>query len=89
MPCGMSSLAGLNYAGLCLAWLESYSLAGGQVVARRVWWFGRWFLYVLCGVFGRNVMLNALKILRGLLKNFFIIFYLLFTLGQPVCLPRL
>jgi hypothetical protein len=77
MPCGMLSLAGLEYIGSCLAQLGSYLLAGG---ARGVRWFGRWFLYVLCGVFGGNVMLDALKIRRGLLRNFFIIFFLLFTL---------
>jgi hypothetical protein len=64
-------------------------LAGGRVVARGMQWCGRWFPYILCGVFGGNVMLDALKICRGLLRNFIIIFFLLFTLGQSVGLPRL
>ena len=50
------------------------------VVARGVRWCERWFLCVLYDVFGGNVMLDALKIHRGLLRNFIIIFFLLFTL---------
>jgi hypothetical protein len=52
------------------------------VVAQGAQWFGRWFPYVLCGVFGRNVMQDDLKTHRGPLRNFYIIFFLLFTLGQ-------
>jgi hypothetical protein len=89
MLCGMLFLVGLGCVGLCLAQLKSYSLVGGRVVARGVLWFGRWFICVLCGVFGGNVMQNALKTRRGLLRKFFIIFFLLFTLGLSDGLPRL
>jgi hypothetical protein len=89
MLCGMLFLAGLGYVGLCPAQLGSYSPASGRVVARGVQWSRRWFLCVLCGVFGGNMMLDALKTRRGLLRKFFIIFSLLFTLGQPEGLPRL
>jgi hypothetical protein len=64
-------------------------LVGGRVVARGVQWCGRWFPCVLCDIFGGNVMLDALKIRRGLLRNLIIIIFLLFTLGQLVGLPRL
>jgi hypothetical protein len=77
-------LAGLGCVGLCLTRLRSYSPAGGRVVARGVRWLGRWFPCVLCGVFGGNVMLDALKTCRDLLRIFSIIFFLLFTLEQPV-----
>jgi hypothetical protein len=89
MLCGTLFLASLGCVGLCLARLKSYSPAGGRVVARGVRWLGRWFSYVLCGVFGGNVgrhtyvMLDALKTRRDLLRIFSIIFFLLFTLGQP------
>jgi hypothetical protein len=89
MLCGTLLLAGLDCVGLCLARLGSYSPAGGRVAARGVRWFGRWSPYVSCGVFGWNVMLDALKTCRDLLRNFYIIFFLLFTLGQPVGLPRM
>jgi hypothetical protein len=64
-----------SWFGLCLARLGSYSPAGGRVVARGVRWFGRWFPRVLCGVFEENVMQDALKTHRGLLRKFFIIFF--------------
>jgi hypothetical protein len=89
MGCGMSFSAGLAYVGLCQIRLRSYLLVGGQVGVRGVRWCGRWLLYVLCGVSGGNVMLDALKIRRELLRILSITFYLLFTLGQPVGLPRL
>jgi hypothetical protein len=41
MPCGMLFSAGLGCVGLFLDRLGSCSPAGGQVVARGVWWFGR------------------------------------------------
>jgi hypothetical protein len=58
-------------------------------VARGVLWFGRWFLCVLCGVFGGNVMLDTLKTRHVLLRKFFIPFFLSFTLGLQAGLPRL
>jgi hypothetical protein len=77
MLCGMLFLAGLGYARL------------GQVVALGVRWSRRWFLCALCGVFGKNIMLDALKTCRGLLRKFFMIFSLLFILRQLDGLPRL
>jgi hypothetical protein len=40
--------------------------------------------FVLCGVFGENVIQDALKTRRGCSRKFFIIFFLCFTLGQLV-----
>jgi hypothetical protein len=45
--------------------------------------------FVSCGVFGGNVMQDALKTRRGLLRKFFIILFLVFTLGLSDGLPRL
>jgi hypothetical protein len=87
MLCGTLFLVCLGCVGLCLVQLGSFSPTGGRVVAQGVWWFGRWFIYVLCGVFGGNVMQDALKTHRGLLRICFIIFFLLFTLGQLDGLP--
>ena len=58
MRCGMPFLSGLVYVGLCLARSRSYLLADGRVVVRGELLFRKWFLFVLCGVFGESKMID-------------------------------
>ena len=62
-PCGMSFLPGLVFVGLCLARLRSYLLAGGRVVVLGALLCGKWFIFVLCGVFGGSEMIDVSKTL--------------------------
>ena len=62
----MPSSPGLVFVGLCLARLRSYLLAGGRVVILRALLCGKWFLFVLCGVFAKSEMINVSRILRVL-----------------------
>jgi hypothetical protein len=59
----------LAFAGLCLAQSKIYMLVGGQVAVRGVRLFGKWFPCVLCGAFGGNAMIGALRTSRGLLRS--------------------
>jgi hypothetical protein len=63
VPCGMPSSPGLVFVGLCLARLRSYLLAGGQVVVPEALLCGKWFLFVLYGIFGESKMIDVSKIL--------------------------
>jgi hypothetical protein len=87
-PCGMPSLTGLVFAGLCLVRLRSFWLAGAQVVVLGVLSFGKWSPSVLCGVFGVSETLDVSRTPRGLLRIFSTFFCLLFFLGQPAGWPR-
>jgi hypothetical protein len=88
VPCGMPSLSGLVFAGLCLVRLRSFWLAGAQVVAPGVLSFGKWSPSVLCGVFGVSETLDVSRTPRGLLRIFSTFFCLLFFLGQSAGWPR-
>jgi hypothetical protein len=48
---------------------------------------GKWFLSVLCGVFGESKMLDVLRILRGLVRSSSTFFFLPYSLGQQVVGP--
>jgi hypothetical protein len=84
----MPFLPGLDLARLCLARSRRSFLAGGLVVALGVPLFGKWFLFVLCGVFGGSVMIDVLRTLVGLVRSFSIFFTLRFSPGLQVGLPR-
>ena len=86
-PCGMPSLPGSVFVGLCLAWLRIYLLAGGRVVVQGVLLCEKWFLFVLCGVFGGREMIDVLRILWGLARRSSIFFFLPFSPGQRAGLP--
>jgi hypothetical protein len=77
--CGMPFLPGLVNVGLCLARSRRFLLAGGRVVVQGVLLFGKWFLFVLCGVFGGSAMINVLRNLRGLVRSSSIFFFLPFS----------
>jgi hypothetical protein len=68
-------LPGLVYVGLCLAWSRRFLLAGGRVVEQGALLFGKWFLFVLCGVFGESAMIDVLRTPRGLVSPPFFSFY--------------
>jgi hypothetical protein len=84
---GMLSLPDLVFAGLCLALSRSYMQAGGRVAIRGVLLFGKWFISILCGVYGGSVMIDVLRICRGLVRNSSIFSFLFFSPGQQVGLP--
>jgi hypothetical protein len=84
----MPSSPSLVFAGLCLARLRSYLLAGGRVVVLETLLCGKWFLFVLCGVFGGSKMIDVLRTLQSLARNSSTFFFLPFSLGQRVGLPR-
>jgi hypothetical protein len=86
--CGMLSSPGLVFAGLCRALSMSYMPAGGWVAVRKVWLFGKWFIFALCGVFGGSVMMGALKTCRGLVRSYSIFSFLLFSPKLRVGWPR-
>jgi hypothetical protein len=60
--CGMPFLPSLVSARLCLAWSGRLLLAGGQVDVQGALLFGKWFLFVLCGVFGGSIMIDVFLI---------------------------
>jgi hypothetical protein len=80
----MLSSPGLVYAGLCLALSRNYTPAGGRVAVRGVQLFGKWFLFVLCGVFGGSVMIDASRTCRGLMRSCSIFYFLLYSFGLRV-----
>jgi hypothetical protein len=81
--CGMPFLPGFISAEL-----RSYLLASGQVVIQGALLFGKWFIYVLCGVFGESVMIDILRTLQGLVRSSSIFFFLpFFSPGLRACLP--
>jgi hypothetical protein len=86
--CGMPSLPGLVFVGLCLVRSRSFWRVGGHVVDLEARLCGKWSLLVLCGVFGMSETINASRILRGLLRNSSTFFSLLFSPGQRVGWPR-
>jgi hypothetical protein len=81
--CGMLSSPSLGFAGLCLAQSKKKKNmpAGRQVAIREVRLFGKWFLFALCSALGGSTMIGALRISRGLMRNFSICSYLLSSLG--------
>ena len=88
-PCRMPSLPGLVFIGLCLARLRSYLLTGDQVVVQGALLCEKWFLFILCGVFGRSEMLDVSRTLRGLVRISFIFFlFTLFTWSMSWLAPR-
>jgi hypothetical protein len=88
-PCGMPFLPGLVFVGLCLARLRSYLLAGGRVVVQGALLCGKWFLFVLCSVFGGSKMIDVLRTLQGLARSSSIFFFFLpFSPRQRAGLPR-
>ena len=87
-PCGMPSLPGLVIVGLCLARLRSYLLAGGRVVIQGALLCGKWFFFVLCGVFRGSEMIDVLRTLRGLARSSSIFFFLPFSPRQRAVLPH-
>jgi hypothetical protein len=65
--------------GLC--WVMPCSFkelfaTGGRVVVLGALLCGKWFLFVLCGVFGESEMLDVSRILRGIVRSSFIFFFL-------------
>jgi hypothetical protein len=48
----------------------------------------KWSLIVFCGVFGEKETIDASRTWRGLQRNSYITFFLLFTLGLWAGLPR-
>jgi hypothetical protein len=80
--CGMPFLPGLVFVGLCLAQSRRFLPAGGRVVEQGALLFGKWFLFVLCGVFGGSAMIDVLRTPRGLVRSSFIFFFLPFSPGQ-------
>jgi hypothetical protein len=87
-PCGMPSSFGSVSIGSCLARLRSYWPAGGRVVALEALLFGKWFPYVLCGVFGASETIDASRTPRDLLRNSSTFFFSPFSPGQQVGWPR-
>ena len=81
-------LLGLIFARLCLALSKSYLQVGGRVAERGVQLCGKWSLIVLCGVFGVKETIDISRTQRGLERSSYISFFLLFTPGQWVGLPR-
>ena len=53
--------------------------ACGRVAIGGVLLLGKWFLFVLCDVFGGSVMIDVLRIRRGLVRNSSIFSFLLFS----------
>jgi hypothetical protein len=49
---------------------------------------GKWFLFVLCGVFGESEMIDVSRTLRGLVRNSSTFFFLPFSRGQQAGLPH-
>jgi hypothetical protein len=86
--CGMLFLPGSAFAGLCLTPSKSYLQVGARVAVRGVPLCGKLSLIVLCGVFGGEETIDALRTRRGLERSSFISFFLLFTLGLWAGLPR-
>jgi hypothetical protein len=86
--CGMPSSLGLVFVGSCLARSRNYLLAGGRVVVPGALWCGKWSLFVLYGVFGESETIDVLRTLRDLLRNLSTFFFLPFSPGQRVGLPR-
>ena len=82
MLCGIPFLSGLVFVGLCQARSKRFLLAGGWVVEQGALLYGKWFLFVLCGVFGGSAMIDVLKTPRGLLRSSFIFFFLSLSPGQ-------
>jgi hypothetical protein len=78
-PCGMLFSPGLVCVGLCLARLRSYLLVGGRVVVLGALLCGKWFLFVLCSVFGGNETIDVSRTLRGLMRNSSTFFFLHFS----------
>ena len=79
---------GLVFVGLCLAQLRSYLLASGQVVILGALLCGKWFFFVLCGVFGESKMIDVSRIPQGLVRSSSTYFFLLYSLGQRAGWPR-
>jgi hypothetical protein len=84
----MPFLFALVFVGLCLARLRSFWLVGGRVAVPGALWFGKWSLYVSCGVFGVSETIDVSRTPRGLLRNSSIFSFLPFSLGQWADWPR-
>jgi hypothetical protein len=78
----MHSSPGLVFVGLCLAQLRNYLLAGGRVVFLGALLCEKWFIFVLCGVFGESEMLDISRIFRGLVRSSSTFFFLPYSPGQ-------
>ena len=85
--CGMPYLPGLVFAGLCLARSRRFLLAGSWVVAQGALLFGKWFIFVLRGVFGGSAMIDVLRTLRSLVRSSSIFFFLPSSLGFGLACP--
>jgi hypothetical protein len=77
----MISSSGLVFARLCLELSKIYLPASGQVAVQGVRLFGKCFPFALCDTFGGSIMIGALRTSRGLIRNFSICSYSLFSLG--------
>jgi hypothetical protein len=87
-PCGMPYLSGLAFVRSCLGRSRSSLLVGGRVVVPGVLLCGKWFLFVLCGVFGESKTTNVLRTLRDLLRSLFTFSFSPSSLGQRAGWPR-
>jgi hypothetical protein len=79
-PCEKPFSPGLVFFGLCLARLRSYLLVGGQVVVLGELLCGKWFLFVLCAVFGGSKKIDVSRSSEELL-HFFLFTLFTWTVG--------
>jgi hypothetical protein len=84
----MHSLIGLVCVESCLARSRSYLLAGGRAVFPGVLWCGKWFLFVLCGVFGESETIDVSMTPRDPPRNLSTFFFLPFSPGKRAGWPR-
>jgi hypothetical protein len=79
-------LLGLAYVGLCLVPSRSHLRVGGQEVVRGTLWFGKWFLIILCCVFGGSIIIDVSMTRRNLERSSFIFsFYSLYLDYRLAC----
>jgi hypothetical protein len=85
--CGMLFSVVLVWRGLCLGGMRIFCVAGGQGVVPVMPWFGKWFRFASCGVYGLNVTRDFSKIPKEAWRISYISFLLLYSLGWKLGLP--